>query len=658
MKKYILLLFHYIFFIASLLFLPTEIALYSAVFLISCLALQNIIYCVLPLVLCFYIPLEYSYLLLSIVAIHLLLYPLIKRNRFYALSIYSCSLVTVFLLLFFKDGFTANSIKISILLFVVYSCINALYIFQKIDQKQLLIPYNQKLIDLVMLLGYFFIFFLFGDEPLLILFLFMQLYLIKDLKYNILFALIYTIMQISTNISLLTNVLPAIAVSFVPPAVLLTLSYQNLIWIVFAIYTLALTFFQIQNKRITIEHDYINSLFQDFTKYTNELALEYHKNTTLKKLKEERIEQISNTFCQNCTKHTLCKIKLDRRYSFLAAAIQGMKQNIYDCPHYQKFYLNTNVEVKNTSLEYSAVRALADELSFLYNQSLALKGEYEKFINLLADNGYEVLDIDIFLASPTLYFTFYFSNQKPIVETLLIKLAYKAFGEYLEVKILPEKQLTTVHFYKAPELKITYAHTILAKNNNLMSGDNYYIKKNPNSSYIFALSDGMGSGYHAYLESADALKTIAGLSSYHFSMKTILRLLEDVYELKSNYDRYATLDLLYINTANRKINLYKMGSTTTYILHNHQLYAYENNALPLKLDEVNSAYEMDIYSGDYIFLLSDGITDFISKDEFYSIVKGGTQSAQIMCEEVIQYIKKKEKNELKDDLSLIAIKAI
>ena len=73
---------------------------------------------------------------------------------------------------------------------------------------------------------------------------------------------------------------------------------------------------------------------------------------------------------------------------------------------------------------------------------------------------------------------------------------------------------------------------------------------------------------------------------------------------------------------------------------------------------MNSAYEIDLYSGDYIFLLSDGISDFISKDEFFSLVENTTEAVEVVCDKIIQYINKKQKNELKDDLSLIAIKAI
>lgn len=657
MKKYLLLVFHYTFFICSLLFLPKDVSIYAAILLLSALTLQNVWYIVLPLVLCFYYPIEYTYILLAVFLYHALFYTFIKKNRFYALSVFFLSEATAFLTLYLLNGLNLEGIQTALLFLVIYGCINALFTYQVVEGKHLILPYNQKLIDLVMLLGYFFMSLLFSTEPTLMLFLFMQLYLIKDYKYNVLFECIYVLVLAVQNITLSTT-LPAFAISFFPPALLLCISYENLLWIPILIYILAITFFNFKDKRVSIEHDYINSLFQDFTKYINNLASEYNKNQVLKEFKNNKLKELSTTYCEHCPKHTLCKTKIDKRYSFLAAAMQGTQQNIYDCPNYNKFFVNTNIELKTSSLEYSAIRALADELSFLYNQSLALKDDYEYFIGALTNYGYQVLDIDINLASTTLYFTLYLSNQRPIVESLLLRLAYKAFGERLEIKVMPEKQITVVHFFKAPELKITYAHTILAKNDNLMSGDNYYIKKDYNSSYIFALSDGMGSGYNAYLESADALKTISNLSSYHFSIKTILRLLEDLHDLKSDYDRYATLDFLYINTANRKMNLYKLGSTTTYVLHNNQLQAYENTALPLKLDEVNSAYEIDIYSGDFIFLLSDGISDFISKDEFYSIVQEGGLSAERMCENVIQYIKQKENNHLKDDLSLITIKAL
>lgn len=654
MKRYFVLTLHYCFFISALLFLPLDIAIFVAGFLISILLFENIFFTVLPLALCFYFPLNYTYILLAVFVSTIILYPFCKKNRYYALASYLLTSITTFVVLYFLNGFSTQTIGIMLLLLILYSGINLLHVYQKQNDKTIIIPYSQKLIYLTIILGYFFIIYLYSSNKYLMYFLFMQLFLISDFKYNLIFVGIYTLLLTIKDYTQLSTILYPTAISFLPISLALTLDFKGYLWIFFLIYSILVNLTLFKTKRLTIENDYINSLFYDFNKYINELNNEYSKNNRIKEIKEQKLEEISTDYCQRCSKNTLCKTKLDKRYSFLSGAMLGLKQNVYDCPYYNRFCLNTNFDNVNKSFEYSAIKSLAFELSFLYNQSLALKDDYDCFITLLANYGYDVGDLDINLSSSSLYFSIELAKPKPIIEDLLLRCAYKAFGEQLELKVAENR----IYFFKKPVLKISYAHTVLAKSGNLMSGDNYYIKKDYNNSYIFALSDGMGSGYNAYTESLDALKTIASLSKYHFRIKTILRLLEDIYELRSNYDRYATLDFLAIDTANKKLNLYKMGSTTTYILHNNQLLTYENQTLPLKLDEINSSYDLDLYSGDYIFLLSDGISDFISNDEFYSLVSKGQKSADEVCYNIIDYIKRKENNKLKDDLSLIVIKAI
>lgn len=418
-------------------------------------------------------------------------------------------------------------------------------------------------------------------------------------------------------------------------------------------FSIIINILNIKNKTITIENDYINYLFNDFTKYINNLNYEYNKNDIIKEIKENKLQEYSSSYCAYCNKQTLCKNKLDKRYSFLSGAMFGLKQNIYDCPYYNDFKLDVNYRQINKTFEYSAIKMLAFELSTLYNQTLLNKKEYEKFINLLASNGYYIYDLNINFNTPSTFFSFKINSKIPPIESFIVKSAYKSFGEELELKVNDY----TYYIFKKPKLKISYAHTVLAKEGNLISGDNYYIKKDYNSSYIFALSDGMGSGYNAYMESVDTLNLIKTLSGYHFRIKTILKLLEDMYELRANYDHYATLDLLSIDTANKSASLYKMGSTTTYVMHNNTLNSYQNKALPLKLDEMNSSFTFDINSGDLIFLLSDGITDFVDEKEFEGLIDQSL-SPDLLCNKIIDYIKTKEKSQLKDDLSLIVIKSI
>lgn len=653
MKKYAVLALHSCFYIGALLFFPDTTTIFTAGFLMSVLALENIWFILLPLSIAFFIPMSHIYILVAILCYHILLYPFMKRNRFYALGVYGLSSITTFTVLTIIEGFHMNTIFTMLYLLVVYSLINLQYVFQTIEQKQTIIPYRHTLIDLTMVLGYFFIVFYQCESRVVMLFLFMQLFLIHDFKYNLVFLLIYILAcTTQTPIHLESALIPSL-MSFLPVSVVFTFEFKGYLWILGILYSIAITILPFLGKKIRIEENYLNVLFDDFNKYLNNLNLEYNKNIKLKELKERKFAEISSTFCSSCTKTTLCRTKLEKRYSFLSAAMVGAKLNLYNCPYYDNFYIDMNIDNLNKSLEYSAMKSLSFELSYLYNQSLTMKKEYEKFISLLNGYGYPILSLDINLASSSLYFSIELNTGKPVIESLFLRCAFKSFGEHLEMK----QHENTIYFFKKPQIKITYAHTVLAKEGNLMSGDNFFIKKDYNSSYIFALSDGMGSGYAAYTESMDALKTIATLSSYHFRTETILKLLEDIYELRSNYDRYATLDFLSIDSANRKMHLYKMGSSTTYVLHNQKLLTYENQALPLKLDDVNSAYELDLYAGDFIFLLSDGIGDFISNQEFEQLVDQN-QNAEEACYCVVEYLKQKEKGNFKDDLSLIVIKAI
>ncbi|MDE7105823.1 MAG: SpoIIE family protein phosphatase, partial [Anaeroplasmataceae bacterium] len=630
MKKYAVFALHFCFYIASLLFLPKDISVFTAGFLISILALENIWFSMLPLCIAIYLPLSHIYILIAVFAYHILLYPFIKKNRFYALGVFGLSSLTTFTVLYILQGFQADTLKIMLYLLVIYGVINALHVFKKIELKYTIIPYQQKLIDLTIMLGYFFILFTYCKNAYVMYFLFMQLFLIRDFKYNLVFISLYAVLIGIKDYTMLSSILLPTAISYMPITIAFTFTYKNIIWIPALLYSIIVTILPFTDKKLTIEQNYINTLFDDFNKYISHLNEEYNKNIKIKELKEKKFNEISKNYCSSCMKHTLCRTKLEKRYSFLSAAMLGYRQNVYDCPYYNRFIIDANTDHMNKSFEYSAMKSLSFELSYLYNQSLALKKEYEKFISLLFGYGYHIESLDINLSSSSLYFSIRLNTNKPIIESLFLRCAYKAFGEQLEMK----KNMEDIYFFKKPQLKITYAHTVLAKEGNLMSGDNYYIKKDYNNSYVFALSDGMGSGYAAYTESIEALKTISTLSSYHFRTKTILKLLEDIYELRSNYDRYATLDFLSIDPANRKMNLYKMGSSTTYILHNQKLLTYENQALPLKLDDVNSAYELDLFSGDFIFLLSDGISDFIHNKEFEALVNQD-QTAEEACYTII-----------------------
>ena len=655
MRKHIILALQLAFFVSSLLFFDNHISVIFIILLMFYLSFENKYYSLIPLSICVYFEGFYVFIPIITSILIITLYSTIKKNRFYHLALFLVVVVLSNILEFILNSFSLEMLKVSLISLIIYSIINVFYIFQNKNKNYVVASINDKLITLTLLLGYLVLIVLFNPNQLLLFFLFMQLFLLKDFKYNITFFISFIVLYFIRYKTLSINSFGLIAASYIPLSICLILDYTLIKSYIYIAYAVLITILSYEKKIITIESNYIDNLFKDFKKYIDGLNLEYNRLYSIKKIKDNFLESIIKNYCTNCKKNSLCKYKLDKRISFIRSAMINNNNNIYDCPYYNEFYFNNNVEIK-ASLEYSAILELAHELEYLYNQSLKLAKNYNRFISDLHFYGYTLKSIDINLANPTIYFSIQLDSKKPVINEIFLKLAYKAFGEELELKTINKDNNSIIYMYKKPKIKLDYSHIILPKNNNIISGDNYYIKKDYNDSYIFALSDGMGSGHNAYIESADTLKLMANLSNYHFSFKTILKLLEDIYNLRCDYDSYATLDLALINTASMKMNLYKLGSTTTYVYHNFNLIGYENKSLPLKLDDINSSYEIEFYKDDIILLLSDGVTDFLSKDELFLIIDPNLSSSDIM-NNITNKVKEKETN-LKDDLSVIVIKVI
>lgn len=653
MKRYFRLGLGMTMFISSLLFLDKGIAIVLAVFLIGYLELEDIRFSFLPLIL---IPLwqdSYGLVLFIVYLIMIIPFFKVKHNRYYILLKIIITLVILNIALYALNLYTLNILYYSLLVFVFYGLINVCFYISK---DSIIVSLNERLPLLIIILLYLVVFVINKVDSRLILFLFMQLYLINDYKYNLILTFIYALLFFIINKNINLEQLSVFSSSYMPLISLLYFDYSNYMTILYIIYTVILMFSLEVNKKAKVETNYINHLFRDFKEYLTNIGFEDERLDIQDKVRQKHLEDIQYSYCNNCRKTTLCKNKLDLRYQFLLSASRG-EVNIYNCPYYDMFKLDdippTSVKIR----EQSGVRNLVDELEYVYSQSLNFSEYYNNFLSSLEFYGYHPIDIDIYFASISIYFRIKLSKKKKIAKELLSRLASKTFKEKITLKVIEFEEYYYVYFYKTPKCHIEYSHTVLAKNSNIVSGDNYYIKKDYNDSYIFALSDGMGSGHNAYLESSRTLELIKSLAVSHFSIKTSLKLLEDIEGLRSDYDSYATLDLLFLNPSLMKANLYKLGSSVSYLYHNHELISYQNRALPLKLDDINSAYEIELVIGDILILLSDGVSDFISLEQLQEVIDE-TLPTNIILERIINKIKENVSNVLKDDLSLIIIKLI
>ena len=122
------------------------------------------------------------------------------------------------------------------------------------------------------------------------------------------------------------------------------------------------------------------------------------------------------------------------------------------------------------------------------------------------------------------------------------------------------------------------------------------------------ISDGMGSGGRAAVDSAMAAGIAARLWQAGFSADAILQTVNASLLVKSREESLATLDVALVDTHTGSLRLYKAGAAATLLRSGERVSRLERTGLPLGiLPQVRFERSRDTLSeGDVLLMVSDG----------------------------------------------------
>ncbi len=197
-------------------------------------------------------------------------------------------------------------------------------------------------------------------------------------------------------------------------------------------------------------------------------------------------------------------------------------------------------------------------------------------------------------------------------------------------------------------------------NNGELCGDciNYF--NNGSGSTVAILSDGMGSGGRAAVDSNMAVSIMSKLCRAGLSYDCALQVVNSSLMIKSEDETMATLDVLDFNLFSGKVELLKAGACTTYIKKNSKLYKKDMSSLPVGiLNEVQFAKEsITLSSGDTILMVSDGVmagnTEYIEK----IFMNHGDSSMEELSQKIVEEAKKHRNDGHDDDITALALRVI
>ncbi|MGN0447720.1 MAG: SpoIIE family protein phosphatase [Acutalibacteraceae bacterium] len=172
------------------------------------------------------------------------------------------------------------------------------------------------------------------------------------------------------------------------------------------------------------------------------------------------------------------------------------------------------------------------------------------------------------------------------------------------------------------------------------------------------LSDGMGTGAAASLDSTMTVSLLEKLLSCGFSFESAVKIVNSSLIMKSTDESMATVDGLCVNLFTGKGEFYKAGATISFLRRGNIVYTIEESSLPLGIlreisyNRISKQFEV----GDILLILSDGITagdcGWISDE----LLSWSTNSMEDLALHIVELAALRQDSCTGDDLTAVAVK--
>ncbi len=241
--------------------------------------------------------------------------------------------------------------------------------------------------------------------------------------------------------------------------------------------------------------------------------------------------------------------------------------------------------------------------------------------------------------------------EKPEVQEIVSKIMGTPMWAY-DTK--PSINGRVSKFYcRKPKYKIAYGERVASASFE-GSGDREAVVRLNANKVMLCLSDGMGHGKSASLNSGCALSLITSLYQAGFDHLTVLKSVQTLLKVR-NKEEFNAIDIAVIDTDTGEVDIIKQGAREGYIITPDGLEVIECGSLPLGIVEgaVPITERRLLTARDFILLLSDGIIDGLGKQRLEELLSSiYTYNPDEVCTVVMDNVLKLAPRE-RDDCSMI-----
>ena len=223
-------------------------------------------------------------------------------------------------------------------------------------------------------------------------------------------------------------------------------------------------------------------------------------------------------------------------------------------------------------------------------------------------------------------------------------------------EITQREKTVTLLFCEKATFSVEFGAYQLSSGKNRLCGDAYDFIRNKGGRAHFVLSDGMGSGGAAAVDSAMACGLLTKLVGVGVSYDAALKMVNSALLVKSGDESLATIDVCCVDLFSGRASFYKAGAAPTFIVKGGKAGSLESTSLPVGILHGVSFEKSSVtlHEGDIIVMVSDGVTN--TGADWVKSELGGLRSAdmQRLCEKLATTAKMRRQDGHDDDITVLA----
>ncbi|MFB6469340.1 stage II sporulation protein E [Cytobacillus sp. Hz8] len=453
----------------------------------------------------------------------------------------------------------------------------------------------------------------------------------------------------------------------------------------------------VTSQRVEQFSNVFHALSNSFSSF-DETLHEYDREKEL----DYFLSNVTAKTCQNCFKKEHCWSRnFDTTYDYMREIINEMDQHDGTIPHKL-----TREWDKHCTKAKKVTNAIHQELTFFQaNQKLKqqvresrrlvadqllgvskIMGDFAKEIQRERENHYkqeelilealqefgveienveiynlEQGNVDIEITIP--YYQGHGESEKliaPVLSDILGETIIVSKEEYNSV--LGGVCCATFRSAKAFTVLTGVAHA--AKDGGFVSGDSYSMIELGGGKYAIAISDGMGNGERAHIESNETLKLLKKIMQSGIDEKVAIKSVNSVLSLRTTDEIFSTLDLAMIDLQNASAKFLKIGSSPSFIKRGNKVIKIQAGNLPMGILE---EFEVDVVgeqlkAGDVLIMMSDGVFEGPKHVENYDlwmkrkIQELKTDDPQEIADLIMEEVIRGGAGNIEDDMTVVVSK--